>query len=335
MSTHINLSTHQKGSKTYIKATDNTSEVSFRKYRAGVYTLGKQQLLAFLQQNRSSLINSQFSDSALKVLIAVAENEGCLDAVNTFDNSFLSYGIFQWTLGASTNKGELAALLKKLKTADAATFQTCFGQYGLDISSNTNKTYGYLTHNGQAVQSVASKTNFRSADWAFRFWKAGHNNTVKKIQAQHAIDRLHTFYWRKTAHGFPLSKIITSEYGVALILDNHVNRPSYVAKCVAKAMSAAGLTDPTTWTTEEESKVIQSYLTIRNTFGHSPMTDAAKRANSTTRFLTQGTISNARGSFRLGARTRGMTIGEVPSFVDLSEYEEIQAVIEERLESRE
>lgn len=327
MSAHINLSTHQKGNKTYIKAADSTSEVNFRKYRAGVYTLGKQPLLAFLQQNRNSLINPQFSASAFKVLIAVAENEGCLDAVNTFDNSFLSFGIFQWTLGASTNKGELAALLKKLKAANSATFQTCFGQYGLDISPITNKTYGYLMHNGQAVQSIASKTEFRSADWAFRFWKAGHNTTVQTVQAQHAIDRLHTFYWRQTAHGFPLSKIITSEYGVALILDNHVNRPSYMAKCIAKAMTMTELTNPTTWTTTEESKVIQSYLTIRKTFGHSPMTDAVKRATSTTIFLNQGTISDARGSFRLGARTRGMTIGEAPNFVDLSEYEEIQEVV--------
>lgn len=324
MSATINHSTHQKGNKTYIKASDGSATINFRKYRAGVYTLGNQQLLSFLQQNRHSLISSQFSDSALKVLIAVAENEGCLDAVNTFDNSFLSFGIFQWTLGASTNKGELAALLKKLKATDSHTFHTCFGQYGLDISSNTNSTYGYVTHNGQAVQSIANKTKFRGVDWAFRFWKAGYNTTMKKVQAQHAIDRLHTFYWRKTAHSFPISKIITSEYGVALLLDNHVNRPSYVAKCLAKAMATVGLTNPTNWTTKEETKVLECYLTLRKTFGHSPMTDAAKRAASTTKFLTRGAISDLRGSFCLGPRTRGMTIGEPPRFVDLSDYEEIQ-----------
>ncbi len=328
MSTIIKLAPYQKGAKTYIKASDGAAEVTFRKYRKGVYTLGKQQLLSFLQQHQDNLLGPQFSDSALKVLIAVAENEGCLDAVNTFDNSFLSFGIFQWTLGASTNKGELAALLKKLKTADAATFQTYFGQYGLNVSGNTNKTYGYLTQNGQAVRSVANKDKFRSADWAFRFWKAGRNNTVKKAQAQHAIDRLHTFYWRQTAHGFPLSKIITSEYGVALILDNHVNRPGYVAKCVAKAMSAAGLTNPTAWTTKEETKVIQSYLTTRKTFGRSPMTDAAKRAASTTKYLNRGAISDVRGSFCMETQIRSIEIGNVPSFVDLSEYEEIQGMEE-------
>ena len=324
MSTTINLTPYHKGTKTYIKASDGATEVTFRKYSKGVYTLGKQQLLSFLQQQQHDLIGPQFSDSALKVLIAVAENEGCLDAVNTFDNSFLSFGIFQWTLGASTNKGELAALLKKFKTANATTFHTYFGQYGLNVSNNTNKTYGYLTQDGQAVKSVVNKTKFRSADWAFRFWKAGHNTTVKKVQAQHAIDRLHTFYWRQTAHVFPLSKIITSEYGVALILDNHVNRPGYVAKCIAKAMSAAGLTNPTTWTTKEETKVVQAYLTIRKTFGRSPMTDAAKRAAITTKYLNQGVISDARGSFCMETGIRSMEIGNVPSFVDLSEYEEIQ-----------
>ena len=91
---------------------------------------------------------------------------------------------------------------------------------------------------------------------------------------------------------------MTSEYGVGLILDNHVNRPAYVKTCLAKALRQVELPDPGGWGTEEEGKLIDAYLEIRVTHGRSPMTDAAKRARVTKKYLTNGIISDRRGSFR-------------------------------------
>jgi hypothetical protein len=45
-------------------------------------------------------------------------------------------------------------------------------------------------------------------------------------------------------NGYYISELITSEYGISLILDNHVNRPGYLKPCLEKAMQQAKLPDP-------------------------------------------------------------------------------------------
>ena len=91
---------------------------------------------------------------------------------------------------------------------------------------------------------------------------------------------------------------MTSEYGVGLLLDNHVNRPAYVKPCVEKAMNQTNLKKPQNWGTAEERKLINTYLKIRETYGKYPMTDADKRADVTKKYLDKGIISDKRGSFK-------------------------------------
>jgi len=104
-----------------------------------------------------------------------------------------------------------------------------------------------------------------------------------------------------------VSDLVTSEYGVGLILDNHVNRPAYVKKCLAKALAQTGLRNPGGWGTEEERKLIDTYLKIRVTYGGSPMTDAEKRARVTKKYLTNGIISDHRGSFKRSSSSGSTT----------------------------
>ena len=91
---------------------------------------------------------------------------------------------------------------------------------------------------------------------------------------------------------------MTSEYGVGLLLDNHVNRPAYVGACLGAALERSGLGEPAGWDSEEERRLIEAYLQIRESYGRYPMTDAAKRARVTRKYLENGTISDLRGSFR-------------------------------------
>lgn len=313
-----------KGGKTFVRVFDGIQQTNFIQFKKGLFTLGSQKLADFLAKHKETLISQAFSPSALNILRSVAENEGNLDAINTYDNSYLSFGIFQWTLGAKSDKGELPALLKKLKAADSTSFEQYFGRYGIDVSEDTNKTYGYLTQSQRRIKNPMYKEKFRKADWAFRFWKAGQTDSLKKVQTQHAFDRLHTFYWKPNINGFSLSQLVTSEYGVALILDNHVNRPGYVHKCIAQAMQTMGLTTAPT-TTEQEQQLLKAYLAIRKTYGKYPMTHAAKRATVTQKYLNNGVISDKRGSFQLGPRSRSTQVGQVPSFIDLEAFEEVRS----------
>jgi len=326
---NLSFSEFTKGSKNFIQVADDNQKVNFNKHEMGVSTLGQQTLSDFLQKEKDKLVRENFSPSVINVLISVAENEGNLDAINTYDNSFLSFGIFQWTLGTEGNNGELPVLLEKIKAADAAIFHQYFGKFGIDVT-DTNKTYGYLTLEGKKIDSIKEKTPFRKPDWAFRFWNAGQNFKVKSIEAQHAIDRLRTFYWRKKENQYSISQLITSEYGVALILDNHVNRPGYVRSCITKAMQETGLRNPIDWTTSDEQQLIDAYLRIRLNYGKTPMTHASKRASVTKKYLDKGIISKERGSFSIvpKVKSRGLerstasTIGNLKEYPPIRDYDE-------------
>ncbi len=255
--------------------------------------------MKFINANKSSLKSIGLTNSAMNVMIAVSENEGNLDAINTWDNSFMTFGMFQWTVGAGNSKGELPALLKKIKTANTDLFFEYYGQYGLDVI-NVNDVYGNFTLNGKKLSTSADKEQLRSYEWVFYFWKSGQDSLVKSIQIQHALSRLNSFYRtdKVKVNGHFISDLVTSEYGVGLLLDNHVNRPAYVKPCIEKAMNQTNLNKPQNWGTAEERKLINAYLKIRETYGKYPMTHADKRADVTKKYLDKGIISDKRGSFK-------------------------------------
>jgi len=297
------LQKRDEGDKLWVS--DGELAVTLHKRGTGYAYWGKITIQQAVDQNRNLLQQLGITPSALNVIQSVSENEGKLDGLNNHDRAFFSYGIFQWTLGFEAGEGELPALLKKIKTTYPSTFQQLFGSYGIDIHPSTNERTGLLTLNGVTIDQKHEKEQFRTADWAYYFWRAAQQSQVQAVQVEHALSRLQDFYWSSSSRyaigGLPLSNIITSEYGVALILDNHVNRPAYVKPCIEQAMQQTGLTQPFSWTTSEERRVLSAYLSVRETYSHGsagPMTDARKRAESTRRYLTQGVISEERGSFR-------------------------------------
>ena len=318
--------------------TNGADKVEFREFRKGFYTVGTIKALDIIEKYPERLAELNLSESSIKVMQSVSDNEGNLDAINTWDNSYLTFGMFQWSLGATTNRGELPALLKKIKVKKPEIFHHYFGQFGLDLSSKTTSVYGYFLLKDQLINTVAEKNEFRTAGWGYRFWLAGQNPDVQAIQIEHAMGRLKTFYW-KVPKGWKhkMSEIVTSEYGVALILDNHVNRPGYVDNCLMNAWKQTGLgQDPSQWTNADEMKLINAYLKIRETFGKSPMTDAAIRAGRTKRYLDNGTISSERHSFNYEERIGERGILDpfpqeaiIPTGYDASEHESIRHYDEE------
>jgi peptidoglycan hydrolase-like protein with peptidoglycan-binding domain len=288
-----------EGGKTRIYVSAGGSQVRLTRYKKGAYFYGRHQPLDFIDANRSSLNEAGLTDSAINVMVAVSENEGNLDAVNTWDNSFMTFGMFQWTAGARSDPGELAALLQKIKDADAAVFQNYFGRHGLEIA-NASEINGYFALDGQRLANPMQKERLRTYEWAFYFWLAGQDPLVQSIEVQHALARINTFYRarRYRVKGYDIADLVTSEYGMGLLLDNHVNRPGYIKPCLEKAMDQTGLRRPQNWGTAAERKLIKAYLKIRETHGRYPMTHAARRAAVTKKYLNNGTISDERGSFQ-------------------------------------
>ncbi len=247
---------------------------------------------------------------------SVSDNEGNFDAINTYDNSYLSIGLFQWSMGAGDNDGELSALLKKIKQNQPDLFDHYFGQFELDVAPGTSSTYGYLMFKGKKIDTKSEKLVFRTPGMALRFWAAAQHPNIQAIQVEHALSRLKTFYWKANkVKGQAVAELITSEYGVALILDNHVNRPGYIFGCLEEAWEQTGLGAPQAWSTADEQKLINAYLDIRETYGRSPMTHAPQRARNTQKYLREGIISDERGSFTYNPKvsTRGLEESPVPN----------------------
>ena len=304
-SAHGSLSVKSiKGSnnRQYLKVSDGVHQKQFRKFRLGLFTVGSQKPATFVKFHADKLHALKVTQSEINVMIAVAENEGNLDAINTWDNAFLSFGLFQWTAGTDSAKGELPALLARIKYQDRDLFDKYFGQHGLDVTEITpGLVRGYFSLRGIKIKKPAAKEQLRQPPWVFYFWLAGQDPAIQAMEIKHATGRLDQFYSTehyKVDNKHQVSDLVTSEYGVGLILDNHVNRPAYVKKCLAKALAQTGLRNPGGWGTKEERKLIDAYLKIRVNYGGSPMTDAEKRARMTKKYLTNGIISDRRGSFK-------------------------------------
>lgn len=300
------------GNKVLVK--DDLFQQKFILNKKGVYLPGNESALEFTRRFKTSLLDFGFDESAIRVMMPVSANEGALDAVNTWDNAFLSFGMYQWTVGMDTGKGELQALLKRLKKEDIEAFEEYFGRFGLDVvEEETGEIRGVFSLDGTPLRTPGDKEALRTHHWAFRFWKAGLDPRVQIVQLVQAFERLYTFYRHSkylVNDTWTMDQIVTSEFGVALILDHHVNRPAYPKLDIRDAMKQTGLIDkdPSTWDSADEARLLSKYMEIRadKSIRRYPMTEPEKRARTTRTFLDAGNLSAERGSFSLAVRTRSL-----------------------------
>lgn len=285
-----------------ISISDGLVQLILTKKEPGVYWQGVEEVGSFLARY-SEKVNPGISNISLKVIEQVARNEGKLDAINTYDQAFLSIGIFQWTLGIGASAGELPALLFKLKANYPDQFNLWFTPLGIDVDAETDHTTGFITYLGERVGSPVQKEIFRHPRWAFYFWKALMQPEFQAIQIEHAHERFKHFYFKPEPKGlpYPLYQLITSSYGVALLLDQHVNRPGWVYPCIGIAMAEnMNFNAPEHWSTDEEAQLLTSYVKIRANYSdgrYAPMTAASQRANQLRIAEQQGSLSKERGSF--------------------------------------
>jgi hypothetical protein len=270
-----------------------------KKFKLGIFNVGQTSIGQFVQAHAGAF--PALSVSRLRVMQAVSANEGKLEAINTFDNAFLTFGAFQWTVGSGNGAGELPSLIARLKQENPAVFQNLFGQFGIDIasvSSSPGQTpTGFFSLNGTPVKTAADKEKkLRTLERAFQFFMSGHDDTMRQVEVVHAASRIDLFY-RDASHqinGRFIADFVTSEFGVALILDEHVNRPGHVPGTLAGAVGQfnPSTPDPAQWTDQDEARLLQIYVQRRN---QTNMTDSQKRADT---IRQSGLASVKRGSFQ-------------------------------------
>lgn len=263
-----------------------------RRAKSGFVTMGETSISRWLANLPAP--PAGVSASATRVLKAMSVNEGRFEAINSYDGCHISFGILQWTAGLAADEGELAALLAVAKAMDADAFQDCFGRYGLDTAAAAGASTGGLILDGAPLRTTAQKDVLRSAAWAYRFWRAGHHASIRLTEFQHAARRIERAR-RQPFAGRHVSDWLTSEYGVALILDEHVNRPGHVPGTLQAAVNqvAAGA-DPAAWGTQDELNLIEAYLDLRDA---TRMTDSRKRADRIGDAVRRGDLSEDRESY--------------------------------------
>jgi hypothetical protein len=269
-----------------------------RTARGGFMTLGSTPLAAWLAGDPSRQATSA---SVTRVVQAVSRNEGRLEAINSYDGAFLSFGIFQWSAGSGADTGELAALLDLLRRSDETAFEAYFGRYGLGASlepaAPDSPRRGFLTLSGVTLNTAEAKQQLRSAAWAYRFWRAGHDDLVRRCQLELAVSRIRLFHGRQAGHR-AIADCLTSEYGVALLLDQHVNRPADVLETLGRALARLpgeiASRDASGWTERDELALISLYIEERN---DGRMTAAMDRARRILDCVRDGSLSDRRGSF--------------------------------------
>ncbi len=319
------------GGKT--RVSDAWLSISFNNKNKGVWLVGEEKPADFIGKSKQQVIDQNLSESAVRVIAPVSNNEGNLEAINTWDNAFITFGMFQWTIGTSDNPGELAALLYRLKKENPDAFQEHFGQFDLDVAE-AGRTVGFLNLKGEKIRTPAQKARLRDdKSWAFRFWKAGLDPRVQLIQILQALDRINSFYHHsqyRPLNKFFIDDLITSEYGVCLLLDHHVNRPGHLMNfsigkqdILGQALKKAGLadSDPTQWETDEERRLIAAYLPLRFS---SSMTHSKGRADNIKKFLAEGSLSDERGSFSLESTTSRSLFGPSEADFPLINFEEYE-----------
>lgn len=264
------------------------------RFKAGFFTRGRTTVSQWIAASGGS---AGLSASLARVVAASCENEGGLEAINSYDNAHLSFGICQWTVGVGKDPGELAALLRRLKALDAAAYQDCFGRYGLEPVPGAARGAGFLLLGGKQLDTAAEKDVLRQVEWAYRFWRAGHHPSLRNCQIAHAADRTTDFLDKITASR-PLREWLTSELGVALIFDEHVNRPGHVPETLEQAIAelSAGARDCSKWTNGEETDLIARYLRARNATN---MTSSDERGRAIAALVATQKLSDVRGSFVL------------------------------------
>lgn len=278
------------------KALAPNGEVFAQVFREGFFTTGRTSLAKWLASLDAPPVG--LSDSVVRVVRAMCVNEGGLEAINSYDGCFLSAGIFQWTAGANGDPGELPFLLSRFKTVSPESYEDCFGRYKLDALVKTDALTGRLVLDGRALDSPAAKVQLRRAEWAYRFWRAGHHPDFRAAQLALAASRIAQFI-KLTAAGHQIGEWLTSQYGIALVLDEHVNRPGHVPSTLERALTKLlgdGVTasDPATWSHAEELRLIHGYLEVRET---TSMTNSTSRARLIGECIRTGQLSDDRGSF--------------------------------------
>lgn len=186
------------------------------------------------------------SGSVQRVMKAVSLLEGGFDSINTYDTGYVSVGFIQFAcLGKGS--GSLGAVLLRHKTVNAASFETDFRQFGLDVAADGTLIAMDPSTGDITTGYDAAKLIIRDKRLIAVFQRAGQASQAFRVcQLQVAKEQYYpgddvvTLNLNGQKTTAKVADFVKSEAGMATLMDRKVNTGnlgnlSAIASSVASA----------------------------------------------------------------------------------------------------
>jgi hypothetical protein len=238
------------------------------------------------------------------ILVAMSENEGNMDSVQSYDSEVITAGAMQKTVKDEEGlegKGELSTQFAKFRDTHPDLYANYAKSCGWTVEGSGGAAIIYysdsaLTQGGK-ITSTELKTLLRQDCTESTYGKTVHNKPLAAllkvltlpeyldIQVLDFIERLHDAESKVvvSASNKKIKDFVKSNFGRAVVLDHSVNRPGFVVPDFKKAIenfhthNPTVSLDPQTWGSENalnESKLLEEYKLTRR------MTNSSLRFNS-------------------------------------------------------
>jgi hypothetical protein len=243
----------------------------------GIGDYGKNNLYSALIKGGVPGIPDGLTERHKRIWASIYFSEGALEAINSYDSAFLSFGPLQQTMGTGTGSGELAAALNYVKENNSGIYDNYFGKFGLQptaiVKDAINVERGYCSLNGKIIKTAQDKEEYRKFIWAYRCVLAMSDLQFRKLFLEYGLKRINLIENMKaTVDGKTLTfkDIFKSELAHALMLDAHINLPAAVDSNhgmwvkAAKEIKTIDQLAKADISPEEEQKMIGKMIEVRN-----------------------------------------------------------------------
>ena len=170
------------------------------------------------------------SDGDIELLqrISHVETGGCVQALNSWDDVFMSIGFMQWPLAF----GKLQRLIARAPDA--------FRRYGIELDPtrrySIKRSYG--TETPIALKGVGQPHELRSLDWAKRFYAAGLDPEIVAREAELALEVIAEERRKiEKSLGRPIPHYDESSALRALIQETNNHRPAWLKELLKRAVA--------------------------------------------------------------------------------------------------
>ncbi|WP_276877847.1 PAAR-like protein [Chryseobacterium joostei] len=206
-------------------------------------------------KNWSTIVSSgKVSVEEKEIILAMSENEGNMDAIQSYDSEALTVGAMQKTL-TTDGYGELPIQMWEFKQDYPDKFKELFENCGwkvkeIEIPQKNKKVIKkyqayYNDTTGSALKTLIrkgfdAKTNKKNVVCApiEPFINACKDADFQGKQIVDFIKRLHSAINKKpTGYTNSIKDFVKSKLGKATVLDHDVNRPGHVSNCFRDALN--------------------------------------------------------------------------------------------------